>query len=453
MGELTLEQKRALAVAQARLRAQGGQNTPAQDEGSYTGSLLPFRKDKDGIHLAMPKMLSGLWDSAVGAVTLPGDVYQGKVDPFSDEGIARATDLAGFATPVGPGTRAGAGWAGVPNMQKPSMPAAPTADALRDAAAADYRTVRGLGVEYSSDSVAGVARSLKGALEQDGLLDKLAPKTFAVINELASPPANSTVPYTGLEAARQAFRRISGDLEPQERLAAQRAIEELDRFAASAGPEAVVAGPAAAAAETANRARGNYSAAKRSDLLQGREELADLRASAANSGANYDNAMRSRLVDLLRPEVTGEGRNRVAGFTDAEVEGMKGLVKGDPVRNSTRRLANILGGGGGLGQFLTGSVGAGAGAALAGVPGAVVGGAIGATPGMAAKGVQNALARKALRGFDEATRRRSPLYEEMWRNATQDAVAPEARGALIKFLMELEAEKAAKQPQMVAPEA
>lgn len=36
--------------------------------------------------------------SAWGAFTLPGDVYAGKVDPLSDEGVQRSADLAGFVT-------------------------------------------------------------------------------------------------------------------------------------------------------------------------------------------------------------------------------------------------------------------------------------------------------------------------------------------------------------------
>lgn len=43
-----------------------------------------------------------LAESAFNAAKLPGDVYGGRVDPLSDEGIKRATDLAGFATPAGP---------------------------------------------------------------------------------------------------------------------------------------------------------------------------------------------------------------------------------------------------------------------------------------------------------------------------------------------------------------
>lgn len=41
--------------------------------------------------------VTGLLGSAQSAATLPGDVYAGRVDPRSDEGIQRATDLAGLA--------------------------------------------------------------------------------------------------------------------------------------------------------------------------------------------------------------------------------------------------------------------------------------------------------------------------------------------------------------------
>lgn len=61
----------------------------------YTGKSL---KDKL-LHYIMndsipAKMVQGAWSG----VTLPGDVYAGRVDPLSDEGIRRAADLAGTVT-------------------------------------------------------------------------------------------------------------------------------------------------------------------------------------------------------------------------------------------------------------------------------------------------------------------------------------------------------------------
>ncbi|BAQ43968.1 hypothetical protein [Methylobacterium aquaticum] len=60
------------------------------------GSVQPTaagRKLSGAIGAAAGGMAQGLLDAA----KLPGDVYAGRVDPMSDEGIQRAGDLAGFA--------------------------------------------------------------------------------------------------------------------------------------------------------------------------------------------------------------------------------------------------------------------------------------------------------------------------------------------------------------------
>lgn len=46
-------------------------------------------------------MLKGLYETGKSAATLPGDVYAGRVDPMSDEGIKRATDFASVVVPGG----------------------------------------------------------------------------------------------------------------------------------------------------------------------------------------------------------------------------------------------------------------------------------------------------------------------------------------------------------------
>lgn len=71
------------------------------------------------------RMLPQMAGAAVNAAALPGDVYAGRVDPLSDEGIGRATDLAGLVTlgsgvvPAKPNTlRAGAKI----GKEKPALP-------------------------------------------------------------------------------------------------------------------------------------------------------------------------------------------------------------------------------------------------------------------------------------------------------------------------------------------
>lgn len=78
----------------------------AQQQPAYMGQLgsvdNPAFVDPEAAALGKARFLSALAttptiEALKGAVSLPGDVYAGRTDPMSDEGIGRATDLAGLA--------------------------------------------------------------------------------------------------------------------------------------------------------------------------------------------------------------------------------------------------------------------------------------------------------------------------------------------------------------------
>lgn len=50
---------------------------------------------------SMIGLIRGLYETGKSAATLPGDVYAGRVDPLSEEGIKRATDFASIVVPGG----------------------------------------------------------------------------------------------------------------------------------------------------------------------------------------------------------------------------------------------------------------------------------------------------------------------------------------------------------------
>lgn len=79
---------------------------------------------KIGDYLLTKSWPSRMVQAAWGAATLPGDVYAGKVDPNSDEGIARANDLAGLVT-LGAGAVPGGGLRAGAKMTKAAAPEAP----------------------------------------------------------------------------------------------------------------------------------------------------------------------------------------------------------------------------------------------------------------------------------------------------------------------------------------
>lgn len=372
----------------------------------WSGSILPLSESPEGG--VQFDSNAGILGSFKRAVTLPGDVYAGKVDPMSPEGIGRAGELAGFFSPMSPAVRAGeAAIPGVANGLRAAKVEPPTAEALKAAASKGYDAVRDMGVQYSTDAVTRHIGGLRAGLEQDGILGELAPKTFAILSKFDNPPPNSVVTSAGLEAARRAARNAAKDFtNPTEQKAAQRLIQGLDQFVERPDPSGVVAGPAAAAGDALTAARANYAAAARSGKLQGVEERAQLNAAKANSGFNVDNAVRQRADAIVsKPK-------EAAGFTPDEIAALKEIIKGNAVRNTIRTAGNLAGGGGGLGAAVSGAIGGAAGGALGGPAGMVAGAAV-PLAGMGAKGIANRMALSELGKLDAATRARSPLYLEM----------------------------------------
>lgn len=315
--------------------------------------------------------------------------------PHTDEGR-----LAGIGRILLTGAATGAPTA------RPSLPLlgsgpAPSVDALRADASAQYRSpaVKDLAVRASALRER-LAASLQG-LTNAGFHRELAPKTHAVLADAQNPPPGAFVTGDNLNTLRQTLGRAAGSTDPQERAAAQRAIEAVDQFLTELRPADVLRGDPQAAAEAFNAARGNYAAMARSERVTGKMQSAELAADAANSGMNLDNSIRNRFRSIL------ESPEQRRGFSTAEREEMLRIVKGGPVRNVSRRLGNLLGGGGGLGAVVTAGLGAAGGAAAAGPAGALAG--LAPAIGYGLKVLENALTKAQVRKLDEMVRSRSPL--------------------------------------------
>lgn len=399
-------------------------NKPDQ---SYTSNFLPFSVDKRGnLDWDVPGLIKGLYASGKEAVTLPGRVLKNEVDPMSDEGVKGALNIASMASPLSAGTRAGAQVinSGVSNY-KQAVPKVPTAEALKEAAKAGYDTAKKSGVEYSSAAVGKMAGDIQRALETDGVIAELSPKTFTILGKLGNPPEGSVATLEGLDAARKALGHAAGDFtNPTEQFAARKALEQLDGFVEAADPASVVAGAATTARDAIKGARGNYAAASRSDRVTGLEDAADLNAAASNSGQNIGNSLRQRIASVLKSDKVGRG------FNEEELDAARQVVEGTPTRNAARKLANLLGGGGGMGAAIYGLTGAAGSvanpgmAAVAGLP--IVGAGL--------KALENGLTKREVAALDELVRSRSPLYESMKKNAPWEADTPDKRAALARAL-------------------
>lgn len=419
--EMTVEQQRAIVLARAKAQA-----TAAADK-SYTGQILPFSVDAAGNKHFDSN--AGILGAVKNAFLLPGDAMAGKVDPTSEEGIARATNFAATFSPMNPGIRAGDKVVpGVAtNLVKNIEP--PTAQALKDAAKQGYEQLRNMGVDYKTSAVNDLSGEIGTLLTQDGITSSLAPKTYSVLAGLAEAPAGSVASLDGLTAARRAFGHAAADFSnPTEQLAAKRAMESLDQFIARSDPTTVASGPADAVGPILADARGNYAASKRSETIADLNDAAQLRANAANSGANSGNTTRQRLASLILND------KQSAGFSPEELGALRGVNEGTFAANSTRTIGNLLAGGKGVGASLLGLAGAATGAA-SGHPELAAAGASLPLAGVVAREISNVLTERALSQVEKNVRKRSPLYEAMLARATSEAKIPSKTEAVVRALL------------------
>lgn len=389
----------------------------------YSGQLLPFSKDAQGnvsfdINAGLPGVIKR-------TIEFPADALRGKVDPLSDEGIARSVEAATVLSPVSAGARGGLGWAGAPAKKVPVKPPVPTSDELLSTGGFGFDMARQMDVRYDPKSVKNMALKLQSQLFKAGYRDtsESAKSVYKELKGLSkSPEPGAFASIDDLHSVRAALQNAAQNFNnPTGQRAAAIAIKEIDKFITSPDPQSVMAGPAAAAGGVWKDAMGNYAAGKRSDRLNGIEESTLRRAKANNSGLNVDNTIRQRVAALL------DSPERRAGFSPEEIALLEQVANGTAARNTLRWAGNLLGGGGGI----AGGIAGGAGFAAFGPAGTA---AAVAAP-LAAKLAGNKLTKNALRKVDTAVRERSPLYAQREATAPPPFIpAPGARTAMGRTL-------------------
>lgn len=410
------------------------------DAAPYHGMVLPVSRDASGpyfdpLNAGPIAALRQFFANAYSAARTPGDVYTGKTPIMANGGynpdlINRGIDFTTlFTLSPAPGA--------IPTRQ--AAVAAPTATELKAAGSAGYNAARSAGLEIDPQIAVDTAAKLSNDLTRAGFGAKVAPQTHGILDEIANPPSGPGVirnltTMDDLEAIRRNLANLGGS--NTEREAARRAVGEFDGILERLTPADVVAGPTSgpalvptgqraavtqdqldAIAQIQRDARANYAAAMRTNKLSGEldrantgiQERADIRAAAANSGQNLDNALRQQVRSFL------DKNSNLRGYSQDEIDALNSFVNpGFGLRNATRYASNLLGGGGGLGQGFAGTAATALGSYLTGNPAAGV--AIGiATPtaGYALKQAQNALASRELQGIENQIAMRSPLGAQM----------------------------------------
>lgn len=260
------------------------------------------------------------------------------------------------------------------------------------AAGYNHPEVRALQIESGGANrmIDGIIRNLT----RDRFSEKQAASTYDALRGLRTPEFGVNHTLQDFDATRRILNTIAAD-GGTEGAAARRAMRSIDAYTLRVPQADVVAGNARAAGQALQEGRQNAAAGFRDQRIQDLIERAQNTAGATHSGGNLENELRKGVRSLLN------SREGMRGFSQAEQAALQAFARGSASANILRRVGKILGGGGGLGQLMSG----GAGAALAGPVGMV------GLPaaGMIANRVGSAAALHNLQRIAGDVRRRSPV--------------------------------------------
>jgi hypothetical protein len=248
-------------------------------------------------------------------------------------------------------------------------------------------TARNVATPIPQSTLDNLASDITTTLNNKGIRPSNASSIHAAVDEIKAPATAGAADVVDLVAARQSIKELLGKHDTN-KSGAFVALNKIEQAIEQNSPGTMKA---------IREADKNYSAAKAVEALDKRTAKAELRAAGENSGMNVGNKIRQSVTTYLG--------SSEAKYLSAETKAdLEKIVRGTWTQNGMRAVANLLGGGGGLGMLAGGTAGYQAG----GWPGAAAGAAVGRGFKMA----NNRSVTKQAEQVGQNIRSRSPLGQQ-----------------------------------------
>jgi hypothetical protein len=262
------------------------------------------------------------------------------------------------------------------------------ADVKSEATSAyDALTARNVATPLSQSTLDNLASDITTTLNNRGIRPSNAASIHAAVDEIKMPATTGAADVVDLVAARQSIKELLGKHD----------TNKSGAFVALGKIEQAIEQNSPGTMKAIREADKNYAAAKAAEALDKRVAKAELRAAGENSGMNVGNKIRQNITTYL-------GSNE-AKYLSAETKAdLEKIVRGTASQNTMRAVANLLGGGGGLGMLAGGTAGYQA--------GGWSGAAAGAVAGRAFKSLNNRSVMKQAEQVGRNIRSRSPLGQQ-----------------------------------------
>lgn len=208
-------------------------------------------------------------------------------------------------------------------------------------------------------------------MKDEGFDAGLHPKVAAVLRRV-QVAGGEPLTTTQMDTLRKVAQDAASSIDRGEARLGKIIIDKIDGFIDEL-PEQAVTGGNANAGQLYRQARGLWSRARKSELLTEAVEK------AKNQASGFENGLRTQFRSLLN------NPKKMRGFTDAEKEAIKTVVRGGSAENMLKALGKFGFTEGQATNMLLGSLGIAGGAAVAGPGGAAVVPIVGQTARMAAQ--------------------------------------------------------------------
>jgi hypothetical protein len=286
----------------------------------------------------------------------------------------------------------------------------PTGEQLLETGSNQFNQARSMDVVVKPDFAQKTAADMRAALKDFDPEDAAVKDVFRKIDRLDNlAPSSSSIPVAvemnEVENVRKQLSKLRMSPDASTREAAKKAQEVLTKNQMVLTAADTISGDAQIYAKTMQEAVGNYGAGKRSAIVTGKQDLAELNAGTAGSGANEDNALRQAMKQLARPiNNTNVPVAKRLGFNDPEIAAITGAATGTVAGNTARYLGKLAPTG-----SVSGVLSGGAGFAAAGPLGAI------GLPaaGYLAKKIGDLSTKRAVAAVDSLVRSRSPLAAQV----------------------------------------
>ena len=225
-------------------------------------------------------------------------------------------------------------------MTKREIPISMT---LYDSSNAAYDASRAVDIQFRGDKMWDIANKILAKLKSDGHVNRpnQASGTFGAIEDIrdiGDPNLNiGYVSPSDIESARKTLvnltkQRHGQGLRTEDSAAASKAISIFDKEMANTKPTDILKGESKLPEYLGliGKARGDWGAYRRVDLLEEALENASLGAAATHKGTNIDNKIRQAFNSIVK------SREKSKMYTDDELEMMKGVVRGTKAENLGR---------------------------------------------------------------------------------------------------------------------